>query len=581
MNRNTLRFGSCVAASAALALWGHAAAAQSAQSGLSLDRFNPAERGSQWFVLDSLDLRGQSQPAVGLTLDYADRPLSIASSDGTKFRLVRDQLLVHAGASLVLSNRVRFGISVPLALVNDGESGSIGGAKFTAPSGGGTGDIRLGTDVRLVGKTDEVFTAAIGAQMFLPTGSQLHYLGDNDLHGGPRAIVAGRIGGPESALAYSAMVAVHFRPHTGAVAGPVRGPELVYGAAAGARLLDGKLVIGPEFYASTAFDDFSGRTTPAELLIGGHYTVSREIRLGIGAGPGLHAAYGSPWWRGVASLEWAPAPPVPPADRDGDHVADAFDACPDVAGVATKDPGTNGCPPPPPRPVDTDGDGVPDAQDACPQIAGVPSADPKTNGCPPPPPPAPKDTDSDGVSDDQDACPTAPGVATSDPKTNGCPPAPKDTDGDGILDPQDACPNEAGPASADASKNGCPLAKVVGSTIVIGEQIHFRTGSAEILPESDSVMVAVLAVLKDHAEIGKVEIVGHTDNVGDRSRNKELSASRAAAVRAWLVKKGVAPARLVSSGLGDASPIAPNDTEQGRATNRRVDFNIQGPLAAP
>ena len=72
------------------------------------------------------------------------------------------------------------------------------------------------------------------------------------------------------------------------------------------------------------------------------------------------------------------APPPPRADRDGDGVFDDEDACPDVPGVRTDDPKTNGCPR-----SDRDGDGVFDDEDACPDIPGVRSEDPRANGCPP------------------------------------------------------------------------------------------------------------------------------------------------------------------------------------------------------
>src|SRR5262249_22026508 len=98
-----------------------------------------------------------------------------------------------------------------------------------------------------------------------------------------------------------------------------------------------------------------------------------------------------------------PAPPTPPPaapppnpDRDGDGIANAADACPDVKGVPNADPNRHGCPPP----SDRDHDNVFDEQDACPDEAGIPSDDAKKNGCPPP-----KDRDGDGVPDEQDACP--------------------------------------------------------------------------------------------------------------------------------------------------------------------------------
>jgi outer membrane protein OmpA-like peptidoglycan-associated protein len=272
----------------------------------------------------------------------------------------------------------------------------------------------------------------------------------------------------------------------------------------------------------------------------------------------------------VGSLEWFPAivpPPPPPSDRDNDGIIDNDDACPDIPGVRTEDPKTNGCPPPPP---DRDNDGILDAQDACPDTPGVKTDDPKTNGCPPPPP----DRDKDGVTDAEDACPDTPGVKTDDPKTNGCPPPPPDRDKDGILDQEDACPDTPGPRNQDPKKNGCPEARIEAGEIKILQQVKFKTNSAEILPESDSILSAVTKILADHPEISGVRIEGHTDNRGGAAMNLGLSTRRAASVLNWLVRHGIDKSRLTSKGFGLTRPIDSNTTDEGRQNNRRVEFHI-------
>ncbi len=282
--------------------------------------------------------------------------------------------------------------------------------------------------------------------------------------------------------------------------------------------------------------------------------------------PGVASAKGCPDRDGDTvpdALDRCPDTPGKPEldgcpDRDGDGIADAQDACPDVPGVKSDDPKKNGCP------ADRDGDGIGDAQDACPDVPGVKSDDPKKNGCP-------VDRDGDGIGDAQDACPDVPGVKSDDPKKNGCP---LDTDGDGIVDAQDACPNDPGPSNPDPKKNGCPSVSVQGSQIVILEQVKFRTGSAEILPESAGILDAVSKALKDHPEIGKLRVEGHTDNQGAAAGNKWLSQRRAASVVAALVKRGVEAARLTPQGFGQERPIDTNATEPGRQNNRRVEFHI-------
>jgi outer membrane protein OmpA-like peptidoglycan-associated protein len=342
---------------------------------------------------------------------------------------------------------------------------------------------------------------------------------------------------------------------------------------------------------------FAKHRTPFELIFGGHFSLTPEWKVGAGVGPGLTRALGTPAVRGLLSVEWSQAvtePPPPPSDRDHDEIIDPLDACPDQPGPKTGDAKTNGCPPPP----DRDKDGVLDDADACPDDAGEANADPALNGCP--------DTDHDGIVNRADACPTAPGVKTDDPKTNGCPdrdkdnivddsdacpdeagdpnpdpkkngcPPPKDRDGDGILNEQDACPDAAGPADPNPKKNGCPAARVEKGQIRILEQIQFAYNSAQILKASDSILSAVAKILTDNPQIEKVQIEGHTDNKGGDAFNKRLSQKRAESVMAWLAKHGINKSHLSAQGYGKERPIDTNDTEEGRANNRRVEFHIEG-----
>jgi outer membrane protein OmpA-like peptidoglycan-associated protein len=554
---------------AALGLCASPAHAQSAP-GFALDRFNPSERGSEWFALDSLDFRGHVRPAIGLVGELAYNPLVIYNPDGsTRDVPVQYQLILHPGASLVLWERLRVGFDLPVAAYQSGSTGTANGVTFQGSSSAGIGDLRLGADVRLLGQYGDVFRLAAGTQVFVPVGSQTGYLSDGAVRLIiPRAQVAGDIG----IFSYAASLGFNYRNDTANFGGTGLGSEFVFGASAGLHVLDRKLMFGPELYGSTIVTSgnaFNTTSTPVELLIGAHYLIANAWRIGGGVAPGLTRGLGEPAVRGLLSIEWAPQPePPPPSDRDHDGIIDDQDACPDEPGIKTDDPKTNGCPPPPPPPppADRDKDGIPDSEDACPDVPGVKTDDPKTNGCPP-------DRDHDGIIDSEDACPDVPGVKTNDPKTNGCPPDP-DRDKDGIPNEQDACPDTPGPKNADPKKNGCPEAAVVGKQIVILEQVKFATGSAKILPASDKVLNAVLDVLNQHPDIKHVSIEGHTDNVGAAAMNKKLSSDRAASVVGWLVKHGVDKGRLSSAGFGMEKPIDTNDTAEGRQNNRRVEFHI-------
>jgi outer membrane protein OmpA-like peptidoglycan-associated protein len=104
--------------------------------------------------------------------------------------------------------------------------------------------------------------------------------------------------------------------------------------------------------------------------------------------------------------------------------------------------------------------------------------------------------------------------------------------------------------------------------------IYFESGKATLRPESYAVLQDAAKILTDNPKI-KVEIQGHTDNIGSEAFNQTLSEKRAYAVIDYLVKTlGIAPERLVAKGYGDTKPIASNETQEGRALNRRVDFVI-------
>ena len=565
-----------IATTGALASSSTMAAAQTTDHPrFAVNKFDPAEKGSEWFVNESLDMRGKLRPALGLTTEISSKPVIFYFPDGSQQgALVTTQLYAHLGASVTLLDRIRIGANLPLALYQDGDSQTVvtstGQTPLNAPSKAAVGDLRVGADLRLIGEYKDAFTLAVGGQVHLPTGVRHQYTGDGATRIVPRLMIAGDLAG----LAYAVRIGYEFRQRADDFANVQFGDEVTGGVAIGLRAFDRKLLIGPEFYGSTlAAHAFHERTSPSEIIFGGHYTEG-DWRFGAGLGAGLTNAFGSPDLRAILGIEWSPAiEEMKIADRDKDGIDDANDACPDDAGPKTDDPATNGCPVKVvAAPVDSDGDGIPDSTDACPDQPGEKTDDPKTNGCPPPPP----DKDKDGIADADDACPDVAGVKNEDPKLNGCPLPPPDKDKDGIADADDACPDVAGVKSTDPTKNGCPaLAVIEAGQIKITEQVKFKTGSAEILKESDAVLGAVLGILKEHPEIKKVHIEGYTDNKGAVAMNKTLSTKRAASVAAWLQLKGIDKTRLDSKGFGQDKPIDTNATDAGRQNNRRVEFHIE------
>lgn len=137
------------------------------------------------------------------------------------------------------------------------------------------------------------------------------------------------------------------------------------------------------------------------------------------------------------------------------------------------------------------------------------------------------------------------------------PAPPLDSDGDGVIDAKDRCPNT--PKGAKVNRVGCWIVK----------GLLFDFNKADIKPRYFKALNDVIAVLKANPGM-KVEIQGHTDNIGSAAYNMKLSQRRAQAVADYLISHGIAASRVTVKGYGFSRPVASNDTPEGRALNRRV-----------
>ncbi len=119
-----------------------------------------------------------------------------------------------------------------------------------------------------------------------------------------------------------------------------------------------------------------------------------------------------------------------------------------------------------------------------------------------------------------------------------------------------------------------PTVKVAEGAIEIGENVYFDSGAATIQERSNPLLDEIARVLGEHPELLRISIEGHTDASGNASDNLKLSQERAQAVMDYLVAKGVEAKRLRAKGFGQSKPIADNETDEGKAANRRVEFII-------
>ena len=106
------------------------------------------------------------------------------------------------------------------------------------------------------------------------------------------------------------------------------------------------------------------------------------------------------------------------------------------------------------------------------------------------------------------------------------------------------------------------------------DNLNFETGSKRLTPESTLTVESLVAILKAYPA-ATVRLEGYTDSTGDAAANRKLSLDRADAVKAIVVQGGIAEARIATEGFGQEKPIAANDTEEGRAKNRRLEAVVQ------
>jgi OOP family OmpA-OmpF porin len=157
-----------------------------------------------------------------------------------------------------------------------------------------------------------------------------------------------------------------------------------------------------------------------------------------------------------------------------------------------------------------------------------------------------------------------------------------DSDGDGVYDGIDKCPDT--PKELAVDEFGCPIkvseteTKFLDTGVISTTAINFKFNKAEVTTESYPALDEIGEILVKWPEL-KVEIGGHTDSKGSESYNMKLSGERADAVKAYLVKKfpSLNTGNLTTKGYGEGSPVATNDTEEGRASNRRVEFKALNP----
>ncbi len=470
--------------------------------------------------------------------------LSAKMGDDRLGELMPFRVDVHLMAAWQVHSRIEVAADLPITVGQIHNFGILEqqGFPVTPPSAGGLGSPRVLGRVQILKQSELPIVGLAGVlEVRFPLGylfDPRNFVGDRGFVFAPRLAVERAIG-PVRLLAN---VGWRFRTAPGRFLNLYVAQEFTMGGGAIIELpnfwvLQNSQVIAELNVATAAeapfsFTESEALKTPFEFMAGvrtqfyGNWGAMLAMAKGLG-----ETGYGRELWRTTLAVTWQ-------------HTAQP----------------------------DADGDGIPDSIDKCPNQAEDKDGIEDTDGCPEPEDP---DTDNDGLPDHLDACPTEPGPQELD----GCP----DRDGDQIPDNVDKCPDEPGPAELF----GCPPPEdeenvvLESERIRINNQIRFEFGSDGIDPRSFPLLDEVAAVLAKNPDVGPVLIEGHTDSIGSREVNLNLSKRRARAVEQYLVSKGIAQKRLRSEGFGFDRPIATNDTPLGRAKNRRTEFKLLDEIENP
>ncbi len=496
--------------------------AQQNGEGLSVDTFKPSSSTNSIFELTLVEPKKHLEwSASGLAfyshrLVRRERLVELTGETDEIAYPVNTRLNLDLMFALGLWDLFEIGLAVPVIIFQTGEGGEPDGSIQRA----GLGDPRLDLKARLVDAG--AFQGGLGLTATAPLG---HYLSSGmDLLGyvGPTVepkILADLTMGPVL-IAFNGGFLL--RPF-GTLADYEQNYAVTWNAAAAFDLKDfmepGGLRLAVETNGEVGIGFHSLVETPMEALAGVKYRTQKDLIFSAGAGGGISTAVGTPAFRiffGLAYDSLKRSCQTGPEDFDG---FEDNDNCMDP---------------------DNDQDGLLDEIDDCPNSAEDLDGYQDDDGCPD------WDNDGDGVPDQLDSCPMIP------------------EDKDDYED-EDGCPEE-GP--------GKPTVKITDTQLLLSSKIYFDFNKVVVNKVSYPILDALAEALVSNSYIKKVRVEGHTDNEGTAEYNMDLSKQRAKAVVDYLIDKGVDSARLAFEGYGLTMPKASNQTEEGRAINRRVEFTI-------
>ena len=602
----------------ALLLLAPQAWAQSTEQDLTVDfeLFRPYPDAYGYQHTQSAATLGHLQVNGGFWFNYANDPLvliydgarvspSNAPADGDDGDGVVDQRFMgDVNVGIGLSRYFSITVDVPIILRQDGYTLDSVDNPALDPQAlilSGVSDVRAMPKVVFVDRDYLPLGLALAVPVTFPTGNGGSFLGEEGFTVQPTLLMEFSDGSIHT-RAYRFRTAFNLGYKTRSPArlrDVAMGNEFVYGLGLGIHPFQAMELVA-DFHGAVGGPKVAQR--PAEFTGGLKFFLGRFITFDLGGGVGVVGGIGAPDYRVLGGFSIAPSFDPNARDSDKDGIVDAMDQCPKDPEDLDQFQDEDGCPE-----WDNDNDGLYDDEDRCPNEPEDDDGHQDNDGCPDPDndkdsildvadrcPDEPEtlngymdedgcpdnepveDSDGDGYRDDVDRCPYDPEDFDGMEDEDGCPEL--DNDNDGIPDDRDKCPNDREVFNHFEDEDGCPddtpRVVVTEESIEINDVIHFEFAKADIRPESFGLMDEIASVIVDHPDLLKIRVEGHTDAIGDDVSNLKLSQARAESVVTYLGQAGVEPSRLDPVGFGEMRPIETNETDEGRAKNRRVEFII-------
>lgn len=529
---------------------GIGAPAVAAAQGFALHGYPQTPSTSDGLALQLPSTLGHLRGSAAVTLDYAASPLVASAVPGADpdTDLLGHRLQAHAALALGVGERFEFHVVLPMVLDQGGDDPGAQGLSVPAPESSGLGDVAVGGSARLLGDNDSGLQLGVVASLVLPTGSTAALAGDDGLGGrGGLMLAAG-----SDDLRFAVESGVALRPSR--TYGLTESGSSVY-ARAGVHVgVTQGLRVLMELQANSRLKRLARNyESPAEALLGLRYQTGGGLMLGVGGGVGLTQAPGVPSVRGLLTLGYAFGARV---EGNQLRVGDATDQS------TTEE----ASPREPAAPTDSDHDGVDDLEDRCPSSAEDVDGFEDDDGCPD------EDNDRDGVPDASDACPNEAEEMTGDGDGDGCP---------GTAASNPPTPQEPNTPAPPRPEQGQPGWKVVQEALPA--PITFGFQSEQLTPEAERVLIEFVTVIRRHPRV-RLSIEGHAsleaeavDRDGlarQRRGNMDISRGRAERVARMLIARGARAQSIETRALGSDRPLTTNDTESGRAQNRRVEIRV-------